>query len=137
MISAHRGVAIVFATALLAACSTPTGVKFTPSPTDVQSIEPVLVATSRSPMQNADYSGDRDAKLHLASYQVSIPKSHKVGQIEWPRNKPDPKRHFAVASVDPFDDPKAYQARLGTMAAEASAKTGKRPSFGRLVRAWL
>ena len=126
-ISMPRYVAIVFASLLLAACSTPTGVKFTPSPTDVQSIEPVLVATSRSPTQDADYSGDRDTKLHLASYQVSIPKTHKVGQIEWPRNKPDPKRHFAVASVDTFDTPKAYQARLGKMAAEASAKHGNGP----------
>ena len=126
-INAFRSVALVFAMALLAACSTPTGVKFTPSPSEIQSLEPVLVATTRTPTQNADYSGDRDVKLHLAAYQISIPKIHKVGQIEWPRDKPDPKRHFAVASVDPFPDPKAYQTRLAKMAAEASAKQKNAP----------
>ena len=127
----NRG-AIVLACALVAACSTPTGIKFTPAVSDVPyqeklTLEPVLVATTRAPFGDADYSGERDAKLHLASYQVSIPETHKVGQIEWPRNKPDPKRHFAVASVDPFNSPQAFQHHLSNMAAGASDKLNHAP----------
>ncbi|WP_316859029.1 alpha/beta hydrolase [uncultured Cohaesibacter sp.] len=84
---------------ILAGCASPTGIKFTePSLTGLDT-ETVLVATSRSPdeLVRADFSGKRDEKLHFSSYDVSIPPSHKTGEIEWPRgDKPDIKRHFAV-----------------------------------------
>ncbi|WP_319498654.1 alpha/beta fold hydrolase [uncultured Cohaesibacter sp.] len=115
---------VLLVCALLTACSTPTGIKFTSGPLIGQDIETVLVATTRAPNGRADYSGDRDGTLHLMSYGISIPPIHKIGQIEWPKGAPDPKRHFAVASADPFATPAAFQASLGQMA-DAAKGTGK------------
>nr|WP_321462377.1 alpha/beta fold hydrolase [uncultured Cohaesibacter sp.] len=123
--SLSRGAAIMAACAFLAACSTPTGVQFASSLAGAKDIEPVLVATSRSPGENGDFSGERDTKLHLATYNVSIPEVHKVGQIEWPHGKPDPKRHFAVASVEPFKDGPSFQKALEGMAKEAGRDNKK------------
>nr|WP_321458419.1 alpha/beta fold hydrolase [uncultured Cohaesibacter sp.] len=80
-----------------------------------------MVATSRTPTGQADFSGDRDGTLHLASYGVSIPPSHKVGQIEWPHGTPDLKRHFAVTSVEAFKDTKAFQTHLASEAVKAKS----------------
>ena len=128
---------VLLACALLAACSTPTGIKFASGPFPAQDIETVLVATTRTPSGRADYSGDRDGTLHLMSYGVSIPPIHKIGQIEWPNGTPDPKRHFAVASAEPFATPAAFQARLGQMAEKAKGtEKGTRRSAALFVHGY-
>ena len=97
---------------LVAGCSTPTGVQFANPAVGPLDVTPVLVATTRKAEGKADFSGERNEALSFASYRVSIPPTHEVGQIEWPKGKPDPKRHFAVASSQPFTDASAFQAAL-------------------------
>lgn len=62
----------------------------------------VFIASTResSEVSGAFYSADRAPELGFASVDVTIPPSHKVGQIERPRRlPPDPRTEFAI--VDP------------------------------------
>ncbi|WP_319530721.1 alpha/beta hydrolase [uncultured Cohaesibacter sp.] len=100
--------------AMLAGCASPTGIKFAQPSSDVLDTETILVATSRTPMGNADFTGERSGVMQFSAYQVSIPPQHEVGEIEWPRNKADPHKHFAVAATDPLSGLSMLQARLNS-----------------------
>lgn len=113
---------------MLAGCAAPTGIKFVSPSTTQLDLTPILVATSRAPGENADFTGKRNDALSFSSYSVSIPPNHKVGQIEWPRSNPDPKRHFAVASAKSFPSKQAFRQTLNKRinAPGAEAPDGKR-----------
>ena len=61
----------------------------------------IFIATTRqaSGAEGVLYSGKRSEELGLASVTVSIPPTHKPGQIERARTlPPDPSRHFAIVN---------------------------------------
>ena len=97
---------------LLAACATPSGIKFADQPNLARQSEAIFVATNRKPDKNGDYTGERDTKLHFARYEVSIPDQHKVGQIEWPKGKPDPRKNFSITSVSGYQTAGSFKKRL-------------------------
>ena len=113
---------ILFLCLFLANCASPTGVKFAAVSGNIPPPEQVLVATSRAPNGKADYSGERSNILHLASYHISIPPNHKVGQIEWPQGKPDPGKHFAVASAETIRTDASFKAELNRRLAATHSK---------------
>ena len=96
--------ALVLCCLALAGCATPTGIKLVQTPVSALDVENVLVATSRVAGEGGDFTGDRSRDVSYASYAVSIPPNHKVGEIEWPSRAPDPKRHFAVATAKSLAD---------------------------------
>jgi esterase/lipase superfamily enzyme len=60
----------------------------------------VLVATDRVPDPN-DYgfSSGKSERLHYRQVTVSVPPNHKVTAIEWPAEKPDASKSFAVVKT--------------------------------------
>lgn len=66
----------------------------------------VYVASTRSwsTVEPTDRAAAEPVRLEFSAYTISLPPKHKRGEIEWPKGKPDPDRHFTVierASLDP------------------------------------
>ena len=60
----------------------------------------VYVATTRTPAPAGQlgYTPSRSANMSYAKYVISIPPIHKTAEIEWPKDKPDPAKHFVTVS---------------------------------------
>ena len=60
----------------------------------------VYVATTRTPAPSGQlgYTPGRSANMSFAKYVISIPPTHKTAEIEWPKDKPDPAKHFVTVS---------------------------------------
>jgi esterase/lipase superfamily enzyme len=88
----------------------------------------IFVATTREASQEPQYfSGERGLKLAFAKLDITVPASHKVGELELPDagGKIDPARHFAVASVQRLD--------LPPIVAEVRREIQRRPASERDV----
>lgn len=97
---------------VLAACSTPSGIRFAPEPNLAHQTESIFVATNRQPGKMGDFSGQRDTKLHFARYGISIPEDHKTGQIEWPSGQVDPRRNFSVTALADYQTAGSFKKSL-------------------------
>jgi esterase/lipase superfamily enzyme len=67
----------------------------------------LIVATDRDPdpARPGNFSTMRSARLHFASYAVSVPPSHKAMHVEWSGRQPvDPASSFALLSYAPLPD---------------------------------
>lgn len=61
----------------------------------------ILVATTRERGSATDpdaFTAERAKQLNYAALTVSIPPSHKPGQIEWPNSVPDPSLNFVTTN---------------------------------------
>ena len=89
-------------------------------PVPGKSIRSVFVATDRqpAPRHNDPLAGQRfgavrDARLHYARLDVSIPPGHREGRIEWPdKTEADPERHFTVADSELYSGPAPWRAAI-------------------------
>jgi esterase/lipase superfamily enzyme len=65
----------------------------------------VLVATTRqrSTTQSDEFTSERARKLGFERYTISVPKSHKPGEIEYPGVHPDPSSSFVVTDAHTLD----------------------------------
>lgn len=92
---------VLLSLSLLAACADRPGPQFLQSPVTTapgtHSVT-VYVATTRErdPKDVRAFTSDRAAEVSYAEYTISIPPSHKPGNIEWPTRLVDPARDFAV-----------------------------------------
>lgn len=70
---------------------------------------PLLVATTRRATPDdlgTLFSGERSRRLSYARIDISIPPSHRIGEIEWPGSWPgDPARNFVTVRADPIERP--------------------------------
>lgn len=66
----------------------------------------VYVATTRNRLAvDATHFGTaRDLHLTYAEYKISIPPTHKQGQIEWPNGTPDPRQNFVTVAERLLDE---------------------------------
>ncbi len=73
---------------------------------DGTKIVTVYVATTRNRLAvDATHFGTgRDLRLTYAEYKISIPPTHKQGQIEWPNGTPDPRQNFVTVSERLLDE---------------------------------
>ncbi|QTQ82356.1 alpha/beta hydrolase [Agrobacterium tumefaciens] len=60
------------------------------------------VASTREKNNEAKkgFSAGRAAELNYARFDISIPPSHKSGNIEWSKGKPNPSKDFVVTKAD-------------------------------------
>lgn len=68
------------------------------APVPGASVITVYVATSReraAPNENV-FTNGRSAQMNYAEFTISVPPSHKAGNIEYPQSKPDPKTSFVT-----------------------------------------
>ncbi|MCV3271287.1 hypothetical protein MUB52_07605 [Roseobacter sp. WL0113] len=80
-----------------AACSVPPDRVAFSDPIPSASVQKIYVTTSRLPStEPIDARQDRNARVNFARFDVSIPPTHELGQIEWPDGPVDPETDFAV-----------------------------------------
>lgn len=81
----------------------------------------ILVATSRArdPRPGTYFSGERGAAFDLAEFTVSVPPTHKHGEVELPQSGAgNPRTDFVVREGGYIDEEKAFVARLNRRLAE-------------------
>lgn len=88
----------------------------------------VFVATTRERTDEPQYfSGERAPRLAFAKLDITVPRTHKTGELELPGAgaTADPAQHFAVASVERLD--------LGPTVARVRQEILRRPAAERDV----
>ena len=81
----------------------------------------LLVATTRERDERPGtlFNGDRSSTIDYAELTVSIPPSHKQGEIEWPTTPPDdPNVDFVVRDERYLDGDKAFVQALNAQLAQ-------------------
>ncbi|MEX3011489.1 alpha/beta hydrolase [Hoeflea sp. TYP-13] len=69
----------------------------------------ILVATSRKQEDGPyTYGRGRANETQFMRFDVSVPGSHKTGQIEWPKDRLNPDKHFYVAKAEKFGTPSDF-----------------------------
>lgn len=103
---------------LIAGCAqTPDRISFA-EPVPSASVQEIYVTSGKLPSNKArDLQQDRNARTNFVQYDVSIPSTHALGQIEWPDGPVDPETDFAVVGQEDFGSSdaliKAIQAEPG------------------------
>lgn len=82
------------------------------------SIQEIFVTSGRLPnTEPFDLQKDRTAKTRFVKYDISIPPTHRLGQVEWQKKNVNPLTDFAVTDLQDFgaSDPflRAIQAERG------------------------
>ncbi|MFK5998784.1 MAG: alpha/beta hydrolase [Rhodobacterales bacterium] len=102
----------------LAACTARGAIGLAPKMVDQARIKRIFVATTRQMDTNILYNFNdlRTSKLTYARFDMSIPPTHKIGKIEWPRTrlKPNPATDFAVEDAEIFKTPSEFGSKLHT-----------------------
>lgn len=108
----------------LTACSTDLGIGRSLVTDPEAQVVNVLVATTRN-ATNApvEFGAERAPTPSYANYQISIPKSHQKGKIEWPEDKrPNPANSFATLGSQTYPTEQGFIAALNTRLAAKPAK---------------
>jgi esterase/lipase superfamily enzyme len=107
----------------LIGCTDPNALSFT-NEAEVGTVTPIYVATTRTPSSGGDFSSTRADQTHFSRYDVSVPKAHIAGQIEWSKTtKPDPAVEFALTQMQPYADKASFQSAIrNTLAAKPANK---------------
>ena len=90
-------------------------------------VNDILIVTTRQRDDRPDtyFSGERSAAVNYAEASISVPPSHKPGQIEWPESLPgNPKTDFVARKADYIADKAAF--RRSVNARLASLPRGER-----------
>lgn len=94
-------------------------------------IIPVFYATDRARTGErnvANFYGSERGKLEYGYLEVSIPASHKYGELETPRTyvfyrvRENPEKHVILQRVEPIEDKDAFLAKLGTHISKAPSR---------------
>lgn len=126
--AALRRLAALVLIALLSACASRPG----PRSLDASlvaapgaRIVTIYLATSRqrlAPGVNR-FSDVPSEQLSFAAYRISIPPKHKVGQIEYPSQRPDPTKEYVVVEERPLDRA-AFERAVAEASRPANAQSG-------------
>jgi esterase/lipase superfamily enzyme len=110
-VSGLRIVVLVSLALVLTACGGPPRVLVVSSarPEDTAGQVRIFVATSRAMTKQPEYfSGERSSAVAFARLDISVPRSHQVGQLELPgsvTSAGDPASHFTVSGVERLTEP--------------------------------
>lgn len=98
-----KHVAILFMLVALTACAFRGDLVRAPETTVETDLRKVYFATNRG-FSGFPFGSNRREEMSFGEAVVSIPPAHKPGEIEWPRGKPDPAKHFLLQSTAAYDD---------------------------------
>ena len=112
---------LLFAVFLLTACTHKGGLARIPAGLTPAVERPIFFATTRQ-TDRLPFGTLRSRKSIYGLVDVSIPPVHKAGQIEWPNAKPDPQKHFLLASTEAFENSAGMRAALNKELATKDAK---------------
>ncbi len=91
---------------MLAACGTPRVLELSQAPRqDIAGKVEIYVATTREASAAPVYfDGERAPKLAFAKLEITVPRSHKPGELELPDSGPgDPAKHFTATNIERLD----------------------------------
>jgi esterase/lipase superfamily enzyme len=96
--------------------------------TGPKAVVPIFVATSRQRSDDLSlpYSSKRSPTLNFARVDIGIPPNHKNGEVEKSSSKPNPARHFAATTFQPYDNGPIFIDRI-------NAELAKRPADKREI----
>lgn len=105
---------LIFCLTILVACTERGELGLVAPQTPATHVERILVATTRqrSTETKYDFNGLRTSEVTYARYDVSLPPTHKVGVIEWPKSAPNPATDFVVTDAQVFDSPAAFRSTV-------------------------
>ena len=121
MVSArHLALAALLA---LAACAPRGVVTMLPGAAELAPARSVYVATTRQAQADGaeTYGIGRSKQAFFARYDVTVPENREPGRIAWPRDRPDPTRHFLTDDARNFDAAAEFRADLSRALAERPA----------------
>lgn len=84
----------------------------TPEALEVGTPRTIFVATNRTRLPDGSFGPERSEDYSLLELTVSIPPSHRPGQLEFGYADPNPQTEFTLAARRQFDDPKDFGDRL-------------------------
>ena len=108
----HKIQKIVFflsAILVLAACASRGAISVVTDSKDAYYTAPIFVATNRVAAENpVEFTKARSSHVHLARYDISVPKTHTAGQIEWPKGSPNLQADMVTINVENYGDRTAF-----------------------------
>ncbi|MEM1362771.1 MAG: alpha/beta hydrolase [Pseudomonadota bacterium] len=108
---------------LLLGCA-PRGVIESGAPAPEASVREVFVARFRQDTgQVKNFGARRPGELSFERLSVSIPPTHQVGQVEWPRGTPDARTDFVTVDSETYPDMASFARAIA-----ASDRSGERES---------
>ncbi len=111
---------LLLAALVLAACTGRGQITLAPATVPGAEVHRIFVATGRAPVEGpARFGGGREAELHFAHFDVSVPPVHRPGRIEWPDLTPDPARHFMTVDEAVYEPGSFRRAIDAALAARA------------------
>ncbi|MCF6314832.1 MAG: alpha/beta fold hydrolase [Marinosulfonomonas sp.] len=103
---------IISSLGLVVAC-TPRGViTLFPEAALVGQVRNVFVGTTRGMEDDGGFNNKRTADVSFHRYDISVPPQHEVGEINWPRGKPNPAQAFLTTRIDHFNAANDFTADL-------------------------
>ena len=109
----------------LPACAPRGQITVLPEAAQVGVVHPIFVGTTRATDADGTYGTHRSDVLQFARVDVSIPPSHKAGEINWPprHGKADPQKHFLTTAQVLYPEAagfrQALRAKLAASGGEA------------------
>lgn len=105
---------VILATAVvnLAACTDRSNTPVTPEALLIGTPKTIFAATNRAPNADGSFGPGRSEGFNLLELTVSIPPTHKTGELNFAYANPDPQTQFTMAARRVFDDPADFKARL-------------------------
>lgn len=105
----------------LSACTDRSYTPTVPQALEIGTPYTVFAATSREQNADGSFGYGRSQDISLLELTVSIPPSHRPGELKFAYAEPDPQAQFTMAGRSGFASPGAFQARLRR---ELQGKTG-------------
>jgi len=97
---------------ILAAC-TPRGlITIYPEAESIGTPQSIFVATTRAPDIDGKFTSHRSPVVSYLHYNISIPPTHKLGEINWPNTPPNPQKDFLVTKEDRFQSSSQFASAL-------------------------
>lgn len=100
--TAFLRILIIASLGLVVACSPRGAITMFPDAANIGQVRNVFVGTTRSMDANGVFTNKRTADVSFHRYDISVPPQHKVGEIDWPRGKPDPEKSFLTTGITHF-----------------------------------
>ena len=99
---------LLLATLLTASCAERGTLQFAPAD-DVGTVRNIWTVNFRSDIQATSQGAPpRPEEVRYQKLDVSIPPTHQIGQIEWPRGEPDTRTDFVTVGQADFETPASF-----------------------------
>ncbi len=124
---ARTVLSFILVTLLLVGCEQRGGLGFLQTPEQAQNTQTVFVATNRARTVDGGFGKTRSYRVSYANYDVSIPPTHTVGNLEWPTGGVDPQQDIGVARYTHLENAQLFKARINSAFSNPAAlSAGKR-----------